>query len=276
MELFSKMSKHKKLKKLHNVQKRRISITQKALILLIEFALVCDFSIYPLPVKASNLDLIDTKINQFSIKDKILKMETSPKEINKALYQLKQKELKLEKQIAQNKARLKAETEQFKRDQANLEEKERQEREQKKQKQAARIVQNQNDQKSRIIKLPRGVTIYAKPIPKDNKNYRVLWSDYRTFTGYNSDPWQTDDTPCIAANGFDVCKHGIEDTVAANFLKFGTKIRIPQVYGDRVFTVRDRMNRRYPNSVDIWMIYKKDAKEFGRRVLKIEVVEELK
>ncbi len=94
-----------------------------------------------------------------------------------------------------------------------------------------------------------------------------------TFTAYNSDIYQCDDTPCITANGFNVCEHGIEDTIAANFLKFGTKVKIPDHFGDRVFVVRDRMNRRYTNRVDIWMLEKQDAKQFGVKYGRIEILE---
>lgn len=94
----------------------------------------------------------------------------------------------------------------------------------------------------------------------------------RTLTAYNSEPGQTDDTPCITANGFNVCEHGIEDTVAANFLPFGTKIRIPELFGDRVFIVRDRMNKRYQSRIDVWMLEKSDAKQFGVRRAQVELV----
>jgi 3D (Asp-Asp-Asp) domain-containing protein len=104
-------------------------------------------------------------------------------------------------------------------------------------------------------------------------NLQILNASIHTITAYNSDPAQTDDTPCITANGFDVCEHGQEDTIAANFLKFGTKIRIPELYGDRIFVVRDRMNKRYTSRIDIWMKNKSDARSFGVQVAKIEVVE---
>lgn len=102
---------------------------------------------------------------------------------------------------------------------------------------------------------------------------RVISSSTRILTAYNSLPEQTDDTPCITANGFDVCEHWTEDTIAANFLKFGTKVRIPELFGDRIFIVRDRMNKRYSDRVDIWMKDKTDARVFGRKVAKIEIVE---
>lgn len=111
-------------------------------------------------------------------------------------------------------------------------------------------------------------------LPENNdREYSVKYSKYTTITAYNSLPGQTDSTPCITANGFNVCSHGIEDTVAANFLYFGTKIKIPDIFGDRIFTVRDRMNERYTNRVDIWMIDRDDALKLGKRLAKIEVLE---
>ncbi len=93
------------------------------------------------------------------------------------------------------------------------------------------------------------------------------------LTAYNSDVGQTDDSPCITATGFNVCEHVIEDTVAANFLPFGAKIRIPSLFGDKIFTVRDRMNVRYSDRVDIWMKNRADALKFGVRLAKIEIIE---
>jgi 3D (Asp-Asp-Asp) domain-containing protein len=101
----------------------------------------------------------------------------------------------------------------------------------------------------------------------------VDFSKNVTLTAYNSEVGQTDDSPCITANGFNVCENGIEDTVAANFLPFGTKIKIPALFGDRVFVVRDRMNKRFSNRVDVWMIEKPDAVKFGVKVARIEVLE---
>jgi len=95
----------------------------------------------------------------------------------------------------------------------------------------------------------------------------------REITAYNSEASQCDATPCITANGFNLCKHGVEDTVAANFLPFGSKIKIPDLYGDKIFIVRDRMHPRYQNRVDIWMASRHDALDFGRRVAKIIIVD---
>lgn len=106
-----------------------------------------------------------------------------------------------------------------------------------------------------------------------DKEYIVKYSKYTTITAYTSEPGQTDDSPCITANGFNVCDRNIEDTIAVNFLKFGTKVRIPNLFGDKIFIVRDRMNSRFTNRVDIWMIEKDDALKLGKRLAKIEVLE---
>ena len=113
----------------------------------------------------------------------------------------------------------------------------------------------------------------ADELTKAESGPKVLRTSVHPMTAYNSDPRQTDDTPCITANSFNVCEHGVEDTIAANFLKFGTKVMIPELFGDRIFIVRDRMNKRYPDRVDIWMKSYDDAIQFGVRRATIQVIE---
>ncbi|MBI4438253.1 3D domain-containing protein [Candidatus Uhrbacteria bacterium] len=91
------------------------------------------------------------------------------------------------------------------------------------------------------------------------------------LTAYTSDPAQTDDTPCITASGLDVCERAVENVVAANFLPLGTRVRIPELYGDRVFYVEDRMNERYYYKMDVWMEDLADAKTFGVKYATVEV-----
>ena len=79
------------------------------------------------------------------------------------------------------------------------------------------------------------------------------------ITAYTSLPDETDSTPFITANGTHV-RNGI---VASNALPFGTKIKIPKLFGNEVFTVEDRMNYKIKNGVDIWMPTKSDAVDFG-------------
>ena len=107
----------------------------------------------------------------------------------------------------------------------------------------------------------------------ENKGLTVKSVSYRHVTAYNSEIGQTDDSPCITANSFNLCKYGVEDTVAANFLPFGAKVKMPDIFGDRVFIVRDRMNSRYPNRLDVWMKNRQSAMKFGIKIVKVEIIE---
>lgn len=136
----------------------------------------------------------------------------------------------------------------------------------------AEAAKNQTDLISlTAVKIDDQVPIVAEK-PATPK-YKVVRTSTHTMTAYNSEVGQTDNSPCITANGFNVCEHGVEDTVAANFLKMGTKVRIPELFGDRVFVVRDRMNARHTNRVDVWMKDRPSAMKFGIKVAKIEVLE---
>ena len=87
-------------------------------------------------------------------------------------------------------------------------------------------------------------------------------------TAYSSTPDQTDDTPFITALGTTV-RDGI---IATNFLPFGTKLKIPDIYGDKIFVVEDRMNRRYWYTIDIWFPNRSSALEFGFKKVKIQIL----
>ncbi len=93
-----------------------------------------------------------------------------------------------------------------------------------------------------------------------------------TITAYNAVPEQTDSTPCITADGTDICKNKNIKVVAANWLPFGTQVRIPEYFGDTIFEVRDRMNPRYGDRLDVLMESIPEAKQFGRRHLTVEIL----
>lgn len=92
---------------------------------------------------------------------------------------------------------------------------------------------------------------------------------YMQVSAYNSIPNQTDGSPYHTAIG-SMTRDGV---VATNYLPIGTRIRFPDLFGDKEFRVEDRMNERYNKVVDIWMEDIKDARKFGRRNLKVEVIE---
>jgi len=89
-------------------------------------------------------------------------------------------------------------------------------------------------------------------------------------TGYSSSPEETDDSPLITASGSCV-REGI---IANNLLPFGTEIRIPELYGEKIFIVEDRMHwRKSYYQIDIWFASKEEAKNFGAQKTYIEVLE---
>jgi len=88
-------------------------------------------------------------------------------------------------------------------------------------------------------------------------------------SAYSSTPDQTDDTPFITASG----KHVADGIIANNMLPFGTKVRIPKLYGDKIFTVEDRMNKKKSdNHIDIWMATRPSAINFGIKTTDMEVL----
>lgn len=89
------------------------------------------------------------------------------------------------------------------------------------------------------------------------------------LTAYSSTPGQTDDDPFTAASG----KRVYDGMVAVNGLPFGTKIKIPALYGEKVFTVDDRMNSRYGSTrMDIWMSAPiKEVRAFGVKRAVVEI-----
>jgi len=89
-------------------------------------------------------------------------------------------------------------------------------------------------------------------------------------TAYSSTPDQTDSTPFITASGESVA----DGIIANNMLPFGTKIKIPALYGDKIFTVQDRMNKRMGNyRFDIWFPTKPLALKFGVQATDIQILE---
>ena len=90
------------------------------------------------------------------------------------------------------------------------------------------------------------------------------------ITAYSSSPQETDEDPYITAAGTWV-REGI---IANNYLPFGTKVKIPELYGDKIFTVEDRMNWKKGNyHIDIWFASYWEAKEFGAKRTYIEILE---
>ncbi|MBU4360658.1 3D domain-containing protein [Candidatus Parcubacteria bacterium] len=136
----------------------------------------------------------------------------------------------------------------------------------------AQEVKNSNNLGPTIVQLKdpldsymtRQVTLSSLPEIANKKPRIVRWV---TVTAYSSTVDQCDSTPFITANG----KWVYDGLVAANFLYFGTNIRFPDYFNNKIFTVDDRMNSKYQSRIDIWMPDREQAKEFGVRYLKVEI-----
>ena len=122
-------------------------------------------------------------------------------------------------------------------------------------------------QSTDVVKKPKSEVDY---VAKPARIERVLASSYSSTID------QTDSTPCITANGYNVCssyeKFGFGETIATNFLPMNTVVKIPELYGDNFLVVRDRMNSRYGDGrIDIWMPSRSEALVFGKRWIDIEI-----
>ncbi|MFH0857361.1 MAG: hypothetical protein V1848_01275 [Candidatus Magasanikbacteria bacterium] len=112
------------------------------------------------------------------------------------------------------------------------------------------------------------------PVSEDRGPRYTVWV---LATGYSLEKAQTDSTPCIPANGENLCvmreTQGYHNTIAANFLAFGKRIRLPDYFNDKDFIVRDRMNERYNGQMRIDIVFdtRAEAKAWGARWVKMEV-----
>ncbi len=117
-----------------------------------------------------------------------------------------------------------------------------------------------------------GIFPINQAIAADKPVYATI-SGFKTInvwlTAYSSVPEETDSSPFITATN-KVVQDGF---IAANFLPFGTKVKIPEFFGDKVFAVEDRMSRRKDDFMDIWMSSKEKAIEFGIHRAEVIVVE---
>jgi len=104
----------------------------------------------------------------------------------------------------------------------------------------------------------------ANPEPQPVRRISVV------ITGYSSTFWETDDDPYITAAGTWVR----EGVIANNWFPFGTKIRIPQIFGDKIFVVEDRMSWTKGNyHIDVWFPSYWEALNFGAKRTYIEILE---
>ncbi len=131
------------------------------------------------------------------------------------------------------------------------------------------LVSRQSMEKRRSLILPAYAPITKRDRPAFlEREYRVMGQHIMESSAYNSLPNQTDGSPYITAAGT-FTRFGV---VASNYFPLGTKVRFPDIFGDQVFIVEDRMNRRYHKVIDVWMGDKSDALAYGRKRVRVQVV----
>ncbi len=108
------------------------------------------------------------------------------------------------------------------------------------------------------------------PISEPASPEKVVGRIRVIVTAYSSTPEQTDDTPFITAAGTKVR----EGVIANNYLPFGTRIKIPELFGDQTFVVEDRMSWKKGNyHFDVWLPSYQEALHFGAKNTLIEILE---
>jgi 3D (Asp-Asp-Asp) domain-containing protein len=112
--------------------------------------------------------------------------------------------------------------------------------------------------------LPSSTTSLENTVPQE----QPLQTERVTLTAYSSTYFECDGNPFRTALGTSV-RDGV---VATNFLPFGTEIKIPEVFGDKIFVVEDRMAKKYWKNVDIWMPTYQSALNFGKKYATIEIL----
>ncbi len=86
------------------------------------------------------------------------------------------------------------------------------------------------------------------------------------FSAYTASVGETDSNPLVMASGKIVY---LGAAACPRDMKFGTVIELKN---GKQYTCEDRMNARYTNNFDIFMIDKSDALAFGRKALEYKIV----
>jgi len=124
---------------------------------------------------------------------------------------------------------------------------------------------------SSVLPIVNGNSLLSASNPT-GPDMKVTGKVNAVLTAYSSTVWETDETPYVTASGSWV-REGI---VANNYFPFGTKIRIPELYGERIFTIEDRMSwKKSNNHFDVWFPSNWQAKNFGSKYTYIEVLEKV-
>lgn len=122
------------------------------------------------------------------------------------------------------------------------------------------------------IQLPLGVIIVnSNSILQAKSPGQSEWASrfLMNITAYSSSADETDSTPNITASG----TRTRDGVVASNLFPIGTRVKIPELFGEKTLVVEDRMHDRFTDRIDVWMPSKWQALRFGKKQAEVEVVE---
>jgi 3D (Asp-Asp-Asp) domain-containing protein len=103
-----------------------------------------------------------------------------------------------------------------------------------------------------------------------NRQFEVTKTIYTTVTAYSSSVDECGIDPFTMASGERV----FDGAIAHQYLPFNTKVRFPEVFGEKIFVVKDRLGPQFTSyyHVDMWVHSKAEAKAWGARVVKMEIL----
>lgn len=104
---------------------------------------------------------------------------------------------------------------------------------------------------------------YVKEVKAQEVDFKEVTA---YITGYNTVPEQTDDTPCIAASGKNICG-GIKTIACPRIYPFGTVIEVDSIF----YVCEDRLATKYDDRFDVNCDkdFKCPAEVTGRKIIKI-------
>jgi 3D (Asp-Asp-Asp) domain-containing protein len=112
-------------------------------------------------------------------------------------------------------------------------------------------------------------------VKASNEDKKIVKTVKVIATAYSSSWDETTGIPgvpgIVTASGKSVAP----EIIANNGLPFGTEVRFPKLFRDKVFIVGDRLNERYgPDRVDFFMQSKQLAINFGVKNAEMEILED--
>lgn len=133
------------------------------------------------------------------------------------------------------------------------------------------LASGNNDRHERVIELKNLIKRQTELIENELERQKNDLG-IKEITAYNvGNINQTDDSPCISANGENIClalEKGYK-RCATNFLPFGTLIEIEN-YG--ICMITDRTNKRYTDRIDIAMKKNEYQRAINFGIQKLNVI----